>query len=128
MDKTEIYFKMSNCPEIQGQHKKWQDGDYYMVQKGGAAGMVFVWTPGEDEPPEMYEPIWLPRQDEIQEMMAKDYKNTLEMLCDFYAVVTVDQLIGFQQMFDASMEQHWLVFYMYNKHKKIWKNERWIDG
>ena len=127
MDKTEKFIKMADCPEIQKCFQGWEDGDFYTVKHGGGAGMVFVWSQGEDEPPEMYKPVWLPRQDQIQTIITKDYKTTLEMICDFYAVVTIDQPMGFDRMFDASWEQHWIAFYMWKKYTKVWKNEKWLD-
>lgn len=117
MDKTKEYIKMCDCSEIQKQRKGVDKNSWYQLSNYGiCCGNNFsTWS------------IWLPRQDQIQEMMMKDYKNTLDMLCDFYAVITVDQPTGFQQMFEVSMEQLWLVFYMWKKYNKVWKNKGWTD-
>ncbi len=109
MDTSEQYIKMCNCPEIQGKKVAIRDKDNF----------VYI----EIKKRAYY--IWLPRQDHIQDMMGKDYKNTLDMLCDFYAVITVDQPTGFQKMFEISMEQLWLVFYMFKKHRKKWDGKKW---
>jgi len=120
MDKTETYKLMSNCPEVQSHHKKWEEGDYYTVQKGGAVGMVFVWTSGEDEPPSMYEPIWLPTQDRLQEMVFGEFDNPIyksELFVTFHKTWLWSDL--------RSMEQLWLTYYMHQKHGKIWNGEEW---
>ncbi len=123
MDKTVLYFEMSNCPEIQNHHKKWEEGDYYTVQKGGAAGMVFVYSgEGEDEPPKMYDPIWLPTQDRIQEMLFGTFDNPIyhtELFATFHKTWRWLDLM--------TMEQLWLTFYMYQKHGKIWTGKEWAD-
>lgn len=132
MDKTEQFIKMSDCPEVQKYRKGQKDfhiGDLianFLLGKYSKANFQgIVIFEQHDEIRERQLAVWLPRQDDIQKMMRKDYKNTLDMLCDFYAVITVDQPTGFQQMFEVSMEQLWLVFYMYKKHKKKWNGERW---
>ena len=123
MDKTETYFKMSNCPEIQSLHTKWEEGDYYTVQKGGAVGMVFVY-PGEkteDEPPKMYDPIWLPTQDRLQEMLFGEFDNPIykaELFVTFHKTWRWLDLM--------TMEQLWLTFYMYQVHGKTWDGEKWM--
>ena len=124
MDKTKTYFEMSNCPEVQGYHKKWEEGDYYTVQKGGAVGMVFVY-PGqktEDEPPKMYEPIWLPTQSQLQKMVFGEFDNPIyrsELFVTFHKSWLWLDLM--------TMEQLWLTYYMYQKHGKVWTGEEWAD-
>ena len=131
MDKSKEYIKMCDCPEIQEQWEIeigddfWDDEEYQIVWYNGMEskeqieGRIKVYKSES-------QPKWLPRQDQIQEMMRKDYENTLDMLCDFYGVITVDQPTGFQRMFEVSMEQLWLVFYIYKKHQKKWDGKKWI--
>ena len=118
MDTSKEYIKMCGCPEIQGQKPK---GNEFTISYKNPD----IWIEHEGSFLYAKHDIWLPRQDQIQEMMGKDYENTLDMLCDFYAIITVDQPMGFQQMFEVSMEQLWLVFYMYKNHVKRWNGKNW---
>jgi len=138
MDISETYIKMSDCSEIQGEWKH-KEGDFYTTKHPNEKYRIpWVFDMADMKEYEKnyiplikslgkipYRYVWLPRQDQIQEMVRKDYENTLDMLCDFYGIITVDQPTGFQQMFEVSMEQLWLVFYMYSKHKKIWNGKEW---
>jgi len=65
--------------------------------------------------------VWLPRQDQIQEMLG------LESYGKFYAF-TGDRPFpktAYYIEFD-SWEKSWLAFYMHEKHSKIWDGEKWI--
>ena len=70
--------------------------------------------------------VWLPRQDQIQEML--DYGlgalvNDFQEFCedDLKMYSSVEPLFGNYR----SMEQLWLAFYMHEKHGKIWDGEKW---
>lgn len=67
-------------------------------------------------------PIWLPRQDQIQEMMGEpqNCRYLLKRLNEW----AVDHTYGW--MLNASMEQLWLAFYMWEKHQKTWDGEKWV--
>ena len=74
--------------------------------------------------------IWLPRQDQLQEMLIerKGYSkhDALEnLLTDFenwhYDFKMCDMLWVF-----TSMEQLWLAFVMKEKYNKIWNGKNWI--
>ena len=73
--------------------------------------------------------IWLPRQDQIQEMFKGHVKPQ-------YLTITLLTFMQEQQKFYKggrvkklypvdSMEQIWLAFYMYEKHQKIWDGKKW---
>jgi len=122
MDVSKQFIKMSDCPEIQD---KWfiKDGDWV----GSEHGVVSINHINEAN--EYYssikfrlireDNIWLPRQDQIQEMLKAHYQKHLKILYDFS--LTVSWYIN-------SLEQLWLAFYMYEKHSKIWssKEEKWV--
>ena len=151
MDITKEYIKMCDCPEIQERWKPQIDdivyikntihlwnqieasnasslsrANYFIAIKKGGHYCILISNGLPNYLKKLV--IWLPRQDQIQMIMMKDYKNTLDMLCDFYAVITVDQPTGFQRMFEVSMEQLWLVFYMFKKHQKKWDGKKWVVG
>jgi len=66
MDISEEYIKMSDCPEIQGEKihiiQPYPDGNFYW-DKFGKKVRVDSYPGGKDTS------VWLPRQDQIQEMM-----------------------------------------------------------
>ena len=71
---------------------------------------------------------WLPRQDQLQEMVSvpigtfnDNFWTILEDLRDWghnYA--------EFQQWIPLSMEQLWLAFVMNEKYNKVWNGEDWV--
>ena len=61
--------------------------------------------------------IWLPRQDQLQEMLDVHHYTLLEKCWDF-----AQSTNGW--MFD-SMEQLWLAFVMKEKYNKLWNGEGW---
>lgn len=74
MDTSEIYIKQCDCPEIQGQWKKEQYGDIlacYNKKRIYEDGTHYYSLLLAGGPPlrKSKNRIWLPRQDDIQEMM-----------------------------------------------------------
>lgn len=104
MDTSETYVKMcEKAVEIQREWKPTYDyHDYSII----------------DHSKQTFDPlflIWLPRQDQLQEMVgctAGSWKIILSKLMDseyFY-----------------SLEQSWLAFVMKNKYNKTWNGEDWV--
>ena len=133
MDYSETYIKMCDCPEIQEQLDDFEDG----LNNDNCAYLVTFDKAVKDGG----YPVWLPRQDQIQEMMIGHYK-----LKDFEFTDKKDEWVGilaeffyFSSDYDeqwrevgkdtihgtASMEQLWLAFYMYKKHDKTWDGNKW---
>ena len=131
MDTSEDYVKMSDCPEIQDKDM----GGLYMFNNGPVKGMFY------SSDPELKSAdcdIWLPRQDQIQEMMGIDSVPTFETAVyemffesDNHAhynatpewrVLEYDSSERF-----ATPEQLWLAFYMHKKYQKTWDGEKWED-
>lgn len=76
--------------------------------------------------------LWLPRQDQIQEML------DIEDVDDFYFAIydmffESDNYHHYNSSPDwrtdnlKTVEQLWLAFYMHEKHQKKWGGERWVD-
>ena len=79
--------------------------------------------------------VWLPYQDQIQEMIQpfRHYDHPSTMATDFglfcdnkemYEGIYAKKGYGFINKF-SSLEQLWLAFYMYEKHKLMWDGEKW---
>jgi len=134
MDTSETYIKMCDCEEIQGQWEL-EIGDFFCDDEE----IQVVWYEGMESREQInrrreyyknkMQPKWLPRQDQIQDMIGKDllYKPheesfVYDTVCDLY------HLYG-EAQFNTDMEtweQLWLAFYMHEKHSKIWDGEKWI--
>ena len=122
MDTSETYIKMCDCEEIQEQYKHPKDEGEFIRRKDCFA------------PKETLRLLWLPRQDQIQEMM--DDKFTLDGLlgcfnsfwnpnCELYKPYPkIPKGYGVFHLF-KSCEQLWLAFYMHEKHNKVWDGEKW---
>ena len=67
------------------------------------------------------EVIWLPRQDQLQEMLQPCGFGIL--LWDFHTYASI--LIRDENI--ISMEQLWLAFVMKTKYNKVWSGEDWLE-
>jgi len=128
MDTSELYIKMCDCPEIQEQ---WDidEGDFAFSHKHSniytadidimAMGNI---THGD---------TWLPRQDQIQEMLKDLISKQIEYQdCCYCYVEMISRFASSPSCLlpiGTTMEQLWLAFYMSEKHQKFWGKEGWED-
>lgn len=153
MDKTELYAKMSNCPEIQkewkpkegdffsfcGEFKIIKDYEIWALEKRELSDIEewneVIKTMGSHFVDHYYEArecfIFLPKQDQIQWMIDDDpmYKKG-KRWCTIPRKFT-NRLAEFADSGDynvvaESMEQLWLCFYMWEKHSMKWSGKEWI--
>lgn len=95
---------------------RYSEGDFFLadIVNQGADGTSFSY------PPKKYfdNCIWLPRQDQLQEMFGynKCSLRLMEMFYDFF----VKNIKHFN-----SMEQLWLTFVMKEKYQKEWTGAEW---
>jgi len=75
--------------------------------------------------------IWLPRQDQLQEMVCSDIRILIDSFVDcFNGIACIKLSSGMKNSglhiidFD-SMEQLWFAFVMHEKHGKKWDGEEW---
>ncbi len=113
MDTSETYIKMCDCPEIQG--RIWETGDVYAF--AGESGYVV----SSDYAPQ--HSIWLPRQDQLQEMVSTCFKAGLDLEI-LYAWYQRNRPHDVADEWD-SMEQLWLAFVMKEKYGKVWTGSEW---
>jgi len=127
MDKTLVYAEM--CSEANEdlhtleRSEKWEAGDFYCVTISSGP-IVLVLGDAEDEPYEMYHPIWMLRQDQLQDIMLPDEAvsiDIMQLLEKFF-----DWLNETDNRGKRSMEQLWLAFVMNKKFNKDWNGEKWI--
>jgi len=139
MDTSEQYIKMCDCPEIQEKGRKkieHKSDDKVLERKANYIDISGHFGSAPICNPEWF--IWLPRQGQIQEMIATYHDK------EFCWVCTLEGLYGFAQFFlhqeheeelkcwkekkeykMPSLEQLWLAFYMHEKHRKTWDGKQW---
>ncbi len=108
MDVSKVFVKMCDCPEIQGKIHNWRDGK--------------SWSALIEERDEF---IWLPRQDQIQEMLPENKCKCPCCLIFHFNKFVADNIDGLADGGMNSMEQYWLAFYMSEKHQKFWDGKKW---
>jgi len=134
MDTSETYIKMCDREEIQGNSTGPPEFNSYFYH----ATMGIIGNQHIDPMcfPEDY--TWLPRQDQIQEMVLDNVKRiTYPQLCAWDDFMRVPYAIHPDQgdvyagkkvqvlHFFKSFEQLWLAFYMDKEHGKKWDGEKW---
>ena len=131
MDTTETYIKMcEKAEEIHKEHE-WIEGDWcWDVTNKEWYILCPCCHNYEHYPLSMY--FWLPRQDQLQEMVkGDDHMHLLAYKFALYFHGNLDPLywyIGVDNYTvdaDNSMEQMWLAFVMKEKFNKVWDGENW---
>ena len=138
MDTSETYIKMCDCPEIQEQWKwpgrqqskvspiVFNEEDYYegdYIVREDKLGLyirdIYCSSCSLEKMKENEEIIWLPRQDQIQEMTTESHRCNKCLLERLFKFTSSDCR-------DESMEELWLKFYMHEEHGKIWDGKKWV--
>ena len=120
MDTSKEYIKMCDCPEIQEGWRSPLKGDFYFKKSRN-----YVCVYHEDEPFSWDDNIFLPRQDQLQEMIINDYelefiKNAeYEYTLKFYFPATI-------YMKWDKPEKLFLQMYMLIEHDKTWNEDEWV--
>jgi len=130
MDTTPEYIKMcEKAGEIQAIDKEGCLHEWFACPECGEIANeddTYYWADcGDDK-----ELIWLPRQDQLQEIWAEhEYgneraNNWVTFALDQFSYWVLNEDVGFSTL-DASFEQLWLAFVMKEKHGKTWTGEVW---
>jgi len=124
MDKIEKYIKM--CKKAIKIRKEWKPcfGDLAyelttksVVQISGHAVHAF-----KENPFRMADYIWLPRQDQLQEMISKE---SIYLIGRFHSwFYSYPHSGGSEKPLNATLEQLWLAFVMHEKYGKVWNEEK----
>lgn len=133
MDTSETHIKMcEKAKEIQDSNSAYGRHPDVVAEYGCTVNKFGDW---------FWHNIWLPRQDQLQEMV-DPYKNELnsewhsgikvyDLLRVFVGFCSGDEYeMGFPTAYVekfASMEQLWLAFVMKEKYNKVWNGEDWED-
>lgn len=138
MDTSETYIKMCDCEEIQSRAK---DYTYFLCEINIPVEGIFQFDNDF-----LYHKmnsenlIWLPRQDQLQEMVIGHWNRDSERTGHLYLRTCVSLAVRFASFVRAvaptsdsknrecSMEQLWLAFVMKELHNKVWDGEHWDDS
>ena len=117
MDLSKGYIKMCDCPEIQDMRAEYSD-----LQN-------FVYSIRQ-EPVEIADTkcfplkeVWLPRQDQLQEMLEEGFDI---IFGDFYRFASAEKEGHDEVLKYKSYEQLWLAFVMWEKHRMSWTGSEWV--
>jgi len=126
MDKSSHYIKM--CENSKVIQKQWKPefGDFLVSM---SLGLTSPCQPivSDLEKKKSYlkkiKAVWLPRQDQLQEMVIEKYATPWDLAIAFSNVLMEDEVSYFDNF--NSMEKLWFAFVMLEKYKKKWKEEAW---
>lgn len=121
------YITMVDLPEIQKFRGpgKWENGDFYYIPNHST---TYCWTDTEDAPPGMLNPLWLPKVDQLIELIQLELeRSAFRVLEAFYRFCSEDgrklyynedPTIFWSESYNA--EELFLLFYMHKVHNMIW--------
>lgn len=136
MDTSKTYIAMCDCAEIR-QAWNLKAGDFFT--RSQSDGLTYCLEQSElsyirgSQKSWIGEKIWLPRQDQLQEMVIdkfrdpewekeyNDLNETLLFKCNDFVNSSYVACSGY------SMEQLWLAFVMKEKFNKTWNGSEWIS-
>ena len=127
MDKSSHYIKM--CESAKVMQKQWKPdlGDFFVSMSSGRTSPCLTLV-SELEKKVSYlkiiKAVWLPRQDQLQEMVIGKYATPWDLAIAFSNALMADHASYFDA-FD-SMEKLWLAFIMLDKSEKKWKDREWV--
>ena len=127
MDTSSNYIKM--CENAKVIQKQWKPafGDFFVSMSSGLISPCQTIV-SDLETKEDYlrsiKAVWLPRQDQLQEILIGQYATPWDLAIAFSNVLMGDNASYFDT-FD-SMEKLWLAFILLEKHKKTWKDGEWV--
>lgn len=123
MDTSGTYIKMCNCPKIQKQ-AQYKVYNYFVsiqtLQLRCSHLADYDYMKNMNMLHEEAEYIWLPRQDQIQEMLCPKAGVA------YFTSNLFEWLEKPRQYQPKSMEQLWLCLYMHENHNLKWDGEKWI--
>jgi hypothetical protein len=127
MDKSSNYIKM--CESIEEIQEQWQPefGDFYVSM---SLGLTSPCQPimSDLEKKVSYlktiKAVWLPRQDQLQEMVIENYAMPWDLAIAFSNVLMSENASYFEKI--DSMEKLWLAFVMLEKYKRKWNDGEWL--
>jgi hypothetical protein len=127
MDKSSEYIKMCESAKVIQKQWKPEFGDFFVSMSLGLTSACQT-IASDLEKKVSYlktlKAVWLPRQDQLQDMVIENYATSWDLAIAFSNVLMSDNASYFDN-FD-SMEKLWLAFVMLEKYNKKWKKGEWV--
>ena len=128
MDKSSSYVKM--CESAKVIQKKWKPEfrDFFVSMSLGMASSSQPITSDLEKKVsylKTLKAVWLPRQDQLQEVVIENYATPWDLAIAFTNVLMGDNASYFEKL--DSMEKLWLAFIMFEKYKKKWTDGEWVS-
>jgi hypothetical protein len=127
MDKSSHYIKMCESAKMIQEQWKPDFGDFFVSMSSGQTSACLS-VVSELEKKVSYlktiKAVWLPRQDQFQEMLIQKYATPWDLAIAFSNVLMADN-VSYFDTFD-SMEKLWFAFIMLEKHGMKWKDGEWV--
>jgi hypothetical protein len=127
MDKSSRYIKMCESAKVIQKQWKPEFGDFFVSMSLGLTSQCQPIV-SDLEKKKSYlktiKAVWLPRQDQLQEMVIVKYATPWDLAIAFSNVLMEDKASYFDNF--NSMEKLWFAFIMLEKYKKKWKEGEWI--
>ncbi|MBE0425597.1 MAG: hypothetical protein IBX72_03000 [Nitrospirae bacterium] len=127
MDKSSQYIKMSESAKVIQKQWKPEFGDFFVSMSLGLTSPCQSIVSDLEKKVSYLKTIkavWLPRQDQLQEMLIEKYATFWDLAIAFSNALMGDNASYFEK-FD-SMEKLWFAFIMLEKYKKKWKEGEWV--
>lgn len=127
MDTSSHYIKMCESAKVIQKQWKPEFGDFFISM---SLGLTSPCQPimSDLEKKVSYlktiKAVWLPRQDQLQEMVIENYAMPWDLAIAFSNALMGENASYFEK-FD-SMEKLWLAFIILEKNTKKWKDGKWI--
>ena len=125
MDTSKLYIDM--CRKAEEIQKQWIPtmGDFTATPSGYFNVIKFIESRGNEGADFDDEDIWLPRQDQLQNV-GWDHQGLKinKIQYTVYRISWVDEL-SIEEVFGSSLEQCWLRFIMSYKYSKQWNGKDW---
>ena len=127
MDKTLEYVQM--CRKSQEIQKLWEpsNGDFFheMTDDKPPIWGIYTWVGGHTNKKTPHKRVWIPRQDQLQDMVIDTYRQQWQ---DSVMLGLMEEVVSWgKQLPYASMEQCWLCFVMHVKYSKVWTGAEWVS-
>jgi hypothetical protein len=127
MDKSSPYIKMCESANVIQKQWKPEFGDFFVSMSLGLTSQSQPITSDLEKKVSYLKTIkavWLPRQDQLQEMVMENYAMPWDLAIAFSNDLMGEDASYFEK-FD-SMEKLWLAFIMLEKYKRKWKEGEWV--
>ena len=140
MDSTDKYIRMcEQASELQAMRKEevsHQSGDnnnkgqYTWFSNDGGVKSIRIYIFYGTANWETGSGVWLPTQDQLQDMLLEDYLSVFDLMRNFNKFGDFEgkkhNASNKYTCFFNSLEQLWLGFYMKEVHNKLWSGDKWI--